>query len=202
MACADAGEDRIIGRINMAIGTARTLVRNPEVRMVEDRAQPSGGHPGRVAGEAGGRIIRRDVIRHVCAISLSVREIRLMAAVAIRGWVAGRIVAADMAVRAGIDHRPDRAGNRGARRQHMWTLKRETCGTVVELSIAPQHRVVAARAHGRGEVRRHVIRYAPAKGRRALPRRFMAAVAIRVRRRQVVVVVDVAVRAGHHLPRR
>ena len=125
MASADAGEQRIIGRINMAIGTARTVVRNPEVSMVEDRTQPGGGHPGRVAGYAGRRIIRRDVIRHGGAICLSVYEILLMAAVAIRGWVASRIVAADVAIRAGIDHRPNRARNRGARRKHMRPLQRK-----------------------------------------------------------------------------
>ena len=144
MASADAGEGRIIRRINMAIRTARTVVRNPEVSMVEDRTQPGGGHPGRVAGEAGGRIIRRDVIRHAGAISLSVYEIRLMAAVAIRGWVAGRIVAADVAVLAGIDHRPNRARNGGAGRKHMGSLQRKPRRGVIKLSIRPENRVMAS----------------------------------------------------------
>ena len=144
MASADAGEDRIIGRSNMAIGAARTVVRNPEIGMVEDRTQPGGGHPGRVAGDAGGWIIRRDVIRHVGAISLSVYEIRLVAAVAVRGWVPGRIVAADMAVRAGIDHRPNRARNRGAGRKHMGPLQGKPGRAVIKCSIRPENRVVAS----------------------------------------------------------
>ncbi len=145
MASADAGEDRIIGRINMAIGTARTVVRNPEISMVKDRTQPSGGHPGRVAGNAGGRIIGRDVIRDVGAISLSVYEIGLMAAVAICGWVAGRIVGADMAVRAGVDHRPNRARNRGAGREHMGSLQGKPSRGVIKFSIRPDNRVMASR---------------------------------------------------------
>ena len=142
------GEHGVVRRIDMAIRadcrSALRRVRKPELRMVENRSQPRGGDPGRVAGDAGGRIIRRDVIRHVCAISLSLREIRLMAAVAIRGWVAGRIVAADMAVRAGIDHRPDRARYRGAGRQHMWTLQRKASRAVIKFSIRPQNRVMAS----------------------------------------------------------
>src|SRR5205807_2277566 len=50
--------------------------------------------------------------------------------------------------------------------------------------------------------RRHVIWHVPAKRRRALPRRLMAPVAIRIRRRECVIIADVAVRAGVHLPRR
>jgi hypothetical protein len=154
-----------------------------------------------VAGEAGGRIVRRDVIRHVCAISLSVREILLMAAVAVGGWVAGRIVAADMAVRAGINHRSDGARNGGARRQHMWTLEREPRGAVVKLSVAPHDRVVAARTHGRGEARRNVVGYSSDR-RSALPRRLMAAVAIRGWVAGRIVAANMAVRAGRHLARR
>ncbi len=47
------------------------------------------------------------------------------------------------------------------------------------------------------EARGDVIRYASAKGRRALPGGYVATVAIRVRRREVVVVSDVAVRASN-----
>ena len=142
------GELGVVCRIDMAIrADSRYTLRwvwKPEPRMVEDRTQPGGGYPGRVAGEAGRRIIRRDVIRHVCAISLSLREIRLMAAVAIRGWVAGRIVAADMAVCAGIDHRTDRARNRGAGREHMGSLQRKPSRGVIKLSIRPENRVMAS----------------------------------------------------------
>jgi len=47
-----------------------------------------------------------------------------------------------------------------------------------------------------------VVWHISAKGGRAVPRRLVAAVAIRVRRREIIVVVDVAVRAGTHLARR
>jgi len=47
-----------------------------------------------------------------------------------------------------------------------------------------------------------VIRYIPAEGRRALPRRLVAPEAIRIRRRKGVIVIDVAVGAGIDLARR
>src|SRR5207245_8014258 len=66
------------------------------------------------------------------------------------------LVAPHVTIRAGVHHRPDRTGDRGARRQHMWTLERETRGTVVKLSIAPKDRVVAAQTHGRDRKSRRV----------------------------------------------
>ena len=144
----DATELGVVCRDHMAIRTNRRRtpwwVRKLEKGMVEDRTQPGCGHPGRVAGEAGGRIIRRDVIRHACAISLSVSEIHLMAAVAICGWVAGRIVPAEVAVCAGVDHRPDRARDRGAGRQHMGSLQRKPSRAVIKLSIRPENSVMAS----------------------------------------------------------
>ena len=143
MASADAGEDRIIGRINMAIGTARTVVRNPEVGMVENGTQPGGGHPGRMAGNTCRRIISRHVIGHGRSIRLCIRIIALMAAVAIRGRIARRIIAADMAVRASIDHRPNRARNGAARRKHMGSLQRKPSRAVIKCAIRPENRVMA-----------------------------------------------------------
>lgn len=49
MAGIDTGEDRIVGGIDMAIAATRTIVRNPEVSMVEYRPQPRSGHVGGVA---------------------------------------------------------------------------------------------------------------------------------------------------------
>src|SRR2546429_5605573 len=57
--------------------------------------------------------------------SLCIRIISLMAPVAVHGRIARSVVAARVAVRASIDHRSDRAGNRGARRQHVRALQRE-----------------------------------------------------------------------------
>ena len=73
---------------------------------------------------------------------------------------------------------------------------------VIKSRIRPHIRVMALAAQGRREPRRDVVRHISAKGGRAVPRRLVAAVAIRVRRGEIIVVVDVAVRAGTHLPRR
>jgi len=56
---------------------------------------------------------------------------------------------------------------------------------------------VARRALRGRKARRDVIRYRSTHRRRALPSDCVAAVAIRVRRRESVVVADVAVGAGH-----
>src|SRR5882724_384252 len=73
MAGIDTGKYLIVGRVDMAIAAARTLVRNPERRMVENRSQPGGGHPGGMAGRASRRIGSGHVIRHVRAIVLRAR---------------------------------------------------------------------------------------------------------------------------------
>ena len=66
-----------------------------------------------------------------------------MATVAIRRWVARCVVAAHVAVGAGIYHRPDGAGDGGARWEHVRALKREARGAVVKLSIGPKQGVMA-----------------------------------------------------------
>lgn len=77
--------------------------------------------------------------------------------------------------------------------------QRETRAGVIECRIRPRNCVVALRTERRWETRRNVIGHASAKRRRAVPRRLMAPVAIRVRGGEVIVVIDVAVRAGVHL---
>ena len=61
---------------------------------------------------------------------------------------------------------------------------------------------MACRANRRWKTCRDVIRYRPTQRRRALPSSLVAAVAVRVRRRERVVVPHVAIGAGHHFPRR
>jgi len=66
-----------------------------------------------------------------------------MATVAIRRRIARGVIAAHVAVGAGIYHRADGAGDGGARREHVRALKREARGAVVKLSIGPKQGVVA-----------------------------------------------------------
>ena len=198
MASVDTGKDRVVGRIDVAIGTARPVVRNTKIRMVEDCTRPGRRHPSGVAGSAGSRIGSSDVVGDVGAVGLRVGVVRLMATVAIGGGIAGRVVAADVAVRASVNHRPDRSSYRRAWREHVRALQREAGGAVVKLAVGPHHGVVAGRAKGSRETRGDVVRNVSAVGWRAIPGGLMAAVAIRVGRGKVVVVVDVAVGAGVH----
>ena len=122
VASADAGENRIVGRVDVAIRTSRAIVRNPEVRMVEYRTQPRGGHISSVAAYARCRVRRGYVIWHRRAVGLRVGEVRLVATVAIRCRITGGVVAAQVAIRTCVDHRADRARNGRARRQHVRTL--------------------------------------------------------------------------------
>lgn len=111
------------------------MVGNLEKSMIENRAQPSCGHPSRVAGNARCGIVRRDVIRHVHAVILRVRVVRLMAAVTVRGRVARGVVATDVAVCAGIHHRANRACDRSTRGKHVGTLQGEPRRSMVELTV-------------------------------------------------------------------
>ena len=202
MTSVNAREDDVIRRIDMAIRADRALMRNFEPRVIENCAEPRSGHPRCVATYAGRRIVCSDVIRHGGPIGLCICVIRLVASIAICGRITCRVVAADMAIRAGIDHRPDRASNSSARRQHVRTLEWEARCAVVKLSIRPGNRVMARRAHGRREAGGDVIRNTSADGLRARPCCLVAPVAVRVRRRERIVVVDMAVGAGVHLARR
>ena len=89
---------------------------------------------------------------------------------------------------------------RSARRGHVRPLQRPARRAVIELAGRPQHGVVAGRALRGRETGRDVIRYCSAERLRAQPSGLVAAVAIRVRRREGVVVPHVAVGAGHHFP--
>ena len=177
------------------------MVRNAEVRMVEYRPEPGGGYVRSVAAYACCRVGRGHVIRNCGAIILRAREVGLMAAVTIRRRVTAGVVAAQMAIGARIDHRPDRARYSRARWQHMGALERESCRAVIKFSICPQQRVVTSRAERSGKACCNVIRHSTTKCRRAVPSRLVAAVAIRVRRSEGVVVAHVAIRAGHNFAR-
>jgi len=182
----------------MTITADRPLVRNPEIRVIENCAKPRGGHVSRVAAYARCRIIRRDVIGHRGPVGRCVRIVRLVATIAIRRRIARRVIPSYVAVRASIHHSADRARHRRARRQHVRSLQGEARRAVVKLPVGPQQRVVARRAHGRRETRGDVIRHDAAKRWRAIPRRLVATVAIRVRDRERIVVANVAVRAEIH----
>ena len=78
----------------------------------------------------------------------------------------------------------------------MRVRQRETRRAVIKRRARPCRRVVARSALRCGESCRHVIRDASAQRLRARPRRLVASVAVSVRSRQRVVVVDVAQRAG------
>ena len=204
VAGADTRENRIVRRIDMAIGTRRALVRNPEVRMVEHCPQPGGGHISSVAAYTSRRVRRGDVIRNCGAISLRVRIIRLVAAVAIRCRITRGVVAAQVTVRTSVDHRPDRARNRGPWRQHVRTLQREARRAVIKLSICPQNRVVAGRAERHGKARRNVVRDIATIRRCQVPifQVAPAVAAIHGREAGGVVVACVAIAALHHLASR
>lgn len=165
--------------------------------MVEYRSQPGGGHPGRMARRASCRIRSGHMIRHVRAVVLRICKIGLVAAVAIRRRVACSVVAAQVAVGACIDHWPNRTRYSRTWWQHMRTLERETRRAVIKLSVRPKNRVVARRAHGGRKPRGNVVWHTSADRRRALPRRLVAAVAVRVRGGEGVVVADMAICAGH-----
>ena len=112
----------VIRRIDVAVAAHRPVVGNTERGVVENRAQPCRGYISGVATDTSRRIIRRDVIRRACAVSLRVRVVGLVTAVAIRRLMAGGVVPADVAVGARIHHRPYRPCNGRARRQHVGTL--------------------------------------------------------------------------------
>lgn len=181
MASINAREHRVVRRINVAIRAGGTIVRNPEIGVIEHRAEPRLSHPRRMARGASRRVGRRHVIRHSASIGLRIRVIRLMAAVTIRGRIACAVIASEMAVRAGIDHGPDGAGHGRARWQHMRPLQGKARSAVVKLSVRPEHGVVARGAKRSRKSRGNVVRDISAKRRRAVPGRLVAAIAIRIR---------------------
>jgi len=124
------------------------------------------------------------VVRHGATERLRAQPSRLMAAIAIRTrrskaeWVGAQVAC-------------------GAGRGYVRTLQRPTRGAVIELAIGPQQRVVAERALRGREARRNVIRYRTTERLRAQPGGLVAAIAVRVRCGEGVVVAHVAVGAGY-----
>ena len=90
-------------------------------------------------------------------------------------------------------------GHFPGRRDLVRIRQRKTGTGVIERRIRPRDRVVALRTQRSREARRNVIGYVPPERRRAVPRRLVAAIAIRIRCRQIVVVPDVAVRADRKI---
>jgi len=85
-------------------------------------------------------------------------------------------------------------------RRNLVRIRQRKAGIgMVERRIRPHNRVMALGTQRRREARRNVVRHGAAKRRRAIPRRLVTTVAIRVRRRERIVVTDVAVRASVHL---
>ena len=137
-----------------------------------------------MAAYASGGERRGDVIRHLPAKGLRAQPSRLMASIAIR-------------VRRSEAERVGAHVARSAGRGYVRALQRPARRAVIEFASRPEHGVVAGRALRGREARRNVIRYRSAERRGALPSGLVAAVAIRVRHRESVVVADVAVSAGH-----
>jgi len=90
------------------------------------------------------------------------------------------------------------AGRRNLVRIRQW----ETGIGVVERRIRPRRRIVAGCTDRSRKARGDVVRHGPAKRRRAVPGCLVAAITIRVRGRERVVVAYVAIRAGYHFARR
>lgn len=63
----DAGKYCIVRRSDVAVGANGTMVRLLEPSVIERRTEPIGRGPRRVAGYAGGWVLRGDVIRHTAA---------------------------------------------------------------------------------------------------------------------------------------
>ena len=160
------------------------MVRLFEPGMVKRRAEPIGGSPRGVAGYAGGRILRGDVIRHAATERWRALPGRDMAAIAIGVGRRQSVVVADVA--------------RSARGGYVRARQCPTGAAVIELAVGPEERVVTGRTLRGREARSDVIRNIAAQRLRALPSGDVAAVTVRVRRREGVVVVGVAVRASHH----
>ena len=93
----DAGEHRVVRRDQVAVQTDRAIVRNAKPCVIKGRAQPAGGDPRNMAGQASGRVQRGNVVRHSAAKRLRAQPGRLMASIAIRSrrskaeWVGAQV---------------------------------------------------------------------------------------------------------------
>jgi len=184
----DAGEHCIVRRSDVAVGADGTMVRLLEPSMVERCAEPIGRGPGGVAGYASGRVLRSDMIRHAPAQRLRALPGGQMATITIGVRRSQRVVIADVARSAGrcdvgAGQSPARAG-------------------VIKFAIRPKQGVVARRTLRSREACGDVVGYAAAKRLRALPGGDVATITISIRRRERVIVVYVAIRAGHHFSSR
>src|SRR6266404_4536909 len=75
----DTRELRVVRRDQVAVRTDRAIVRNAEPSVIKGRAQPAGGDPRSVAGQASGRVQRGNVVRHGAAERLRAQPGRLLA---------------------------------------------------------------------------------------------------------------------------
>jgi len=169
----------------------RVRQREARVRMIKRRIRP---HDCVVALRAQrGREARRNMVRHGPTKRWRAVPGRLVTAVAIRVRSGKRIVVAHVAVRAGIDL----AGWRHLVRARQCPAR----SSMVKRYICPQGRSMAGRAIGRSKgcarcgVRGIVGRLPGCQMASGIP-------AVVRLNRQIVIVVDMAVRAGIHLPRR
>ena len=179
----DAGEDRIVCGIDVAVGADGAMVRLLKPGVVKRCAEPIRRGPGGVAGYASGGVLRGDVIRHAAAKCLRALPGCQMATVAVCVRCREAVIVADVA--------------RSTRRGHMGAGQRPTGGAVIKLAIRPEQGVVTSGALGSGEARGDVIRHIAAKRGSALPGGDVATITIRVCRREGVVVANVAVGARH-----
>ena len=85
------------------------------------------------------------------------------------------------------------------RRRGVCTDQGQTCGAVVKLAVGPTDRVMAGGALECRECRGHVVWHPATECLRAVPGGQVAAVAIGVGSGQIVIVADMAVRAGDDL---
>ncbi len=89
------------------------------------------------------------------------------------------------------------ACNFSGRRNLVRICQRETGAGVVERRIRPCDRVVTGRTERGRKASGNVVRHSATKGWGAVPSRLVAAVAIRVRGSEGIVVAHVAIGAGH-----
>jgi len=100
-------------------------MRNAEPAVIKGRAQPAGGDPRGMAGQASGRVQRRDVVRHGAAERHGALPSGLVAAVAIR-------------VRRSKSECVGTHVARSAGCGYVCTLQRPARRAVIELAIRPQ----------------------------------------------------------------
>ena len=190
----DARKARIVRGNLVAIVAHRPVVRNREVRVIKRRTQPAGC---RMAGVARGRVARRDVIGHGTAERLGAGPGSQVAAVT-DGVGGGEVViAVDVAVGAANDLRS------GSGRHLVRPGECPSGAAVIELAVGPEHGVMAGGAESSRERRGNVIWHHAAERLGTVPVCGVAAIASSVGGGEVVIAVDVALRAiGDHTCRR